>query len=140
MDHIEIKRPVIVKVVMTDDFRRQLLSEITEGMKRMDDNIKRIESIEKSEPGDQGQMPGFLEHSSKGRMALLEEEKKQLARLRHDLEWRMNEVQSIQNGAEMPYRAFEGSVMLKAGDDFLDRMSRAEIVLRDWKVVEIRQA
>jgi hypothetical protein len=140
MDHIEIKRPVVVKVIMTDDFKRQLLSEIMEGMKRIEDNLKRIEAEEKAEPGEQSKMPGFLEHSSKGRMALLEEEKKQLARMKHDLEWRLKELQSIQNGAEMPYRAFEGSVQLKVGDDFLDKMSRAELVLKDWKVVEIRQA
>jgi hypothetical protein len=129
MDRIEVKRPVVVKVIMTDDFRHQLQQESTETMKRIDDNLQTLLAR-----GNDPTVPG-AENS-----AGLEMEKDRLGRMKMEIEWKLKEVDGIQNDVEVPYRVLEGPVTLAVGDDFLSRMTKAEIVIKDWKVVEIRQS
>ncbi len=126
MERIDIKRPVIVKVIMTDAFRHQLITESTETMKRIEDNLKNMMESEGLNPDDNAMHSRIME------------EKERLLQLKREMDWRIRELDAVQNGAELPYRAFEGSVSIGMGDDFADKMTRAEIILKDWKVVEIR--
>lgn len=128
MERIDIKRPVIVKVIMTDAFRHQLITETTETMKRIEDNLKNMME------------PGGPNSDDKAMQSRIMAEKERLLQLKNEMDWRIRELEAVQNGAELPYRAFEGSVSIGVGDDFADIMTRAEVILKDWKVVEIRKA
>ncbi len=128
MDHIEVKRPVVVKVVITDEFRKQLHEESTETIKRIDESLQSLETASTTAPSQ-----------GKDMAAGLEMEKERLNRMKKEVEWKLKEVDGIQNDVEVPYRVLEGSVTLAVGDDFLGKMTRAEVVIKDWKVVHIRQ-
>lgn len=136
MPALEIKRPVAIKVIMTDQFRHQLISEAVEAIKSIEDNLRHMETE------TQKQIQA-VETSSPNQASLLtrqlETEKNRLIRMRGELEWRIKEVENVQNGAELPFRMFEGSVQLKVGDNFLEKVSRAEVVIKDWEIIEIRE-
>ncbi|NDD26805.1 MAG: hypothetical protein EB084_00860 [Proteobacteria bacterium] len=117
---IELRRPVDVKVIMSPGFREQLTAEARDTLARIDRNLSIIEGL--PEPRDAQQ----------------ETERARLLSLKAQLEWRMREVEGVEDGAELPFRSFEGTVTLAEGDDFLQKMGHAEVVLLDWKVVEIR--
>jgi len=117
---IELKRTVVVKVLMTPDFRAQLMDEARDTIRRIEENIAKLAQAAEDAPG-------------------VEAERVRLARLCEALDWRMREVENVSDGAELPFRILEGSVPIRVGDDFQARMANAEIILKDWQVVEIRE-
>lgn len=121
MSIINIKRPIIVKVVVTEEFRKQLIEEAQSTAKRIEENIKQLESIPNYQPG-----PGHVK---------LEDLKK----MKNDLVLKIKEFEQVKEGEELPFRVFEGSTELKIGDNFLQKMTKAEVVVKDWKVVEVRE-
>jgi len=129
MDRIEVKRPVVVKVIMTDEFRTQLQNESAETIKRIDESLQSLVTAGAAAPPPAAEMAAGIEM-----------EKERLHRMKKEVEWKLKEVDGIQNDMEVPYRVLEGSVTLAVGDDFLSRMTKAEVVIKDWKVVEIRQS
>ena len=117
---LEIRRPVSVKVIMTPAFREQLTAEARDTIARIDRNLSIIEG--QSTPLEPQQ----------------EAERERMTQLKAQLEWRMREVEGVEDGAELPFRSFEGTVTLTEGDNFLEKVAQAEIVLHDWIVVEMR--
>ena len=135
MPNVDIKRPVVVKVIMTEPFRAQLISEAQQSIKNIKENMdnmemearKQIATTELSNP-----------HQASMLTQQLDSEKERLNQMRAELEWRIHEVQNVTLGTELPFRVFEGSVTIKEGDNFLEKMSQTEVVIKDWKVIEIR--
>lgn len=117
---IEVRRPVSVKVIMTPAFREQLTAEALDTLARIDRNLS------------------IIEGQATPRSPQQEAEHAHMTQLKAQLEWRMREVEGVEDGAELPFRSFEGTVAISEGDDFLEKVAHAEIVLRDWKVVELR--
>jgi len=136
MSLVDVKRPVTVKVIMTPGFREQLIQEARETITRIEENLSRLQeethkqivSLNISNPSQASMLTQELET-----------EKERFTRMKAELEWRIREVEGVQDGAELPFRIFEGSVTLNVGDNFLEKMSATEVVLKDWIVVEIRQ-
>jgi hypothetical protein len=120
MEGVDLRRPVVVKVIMTPLFREQLLAEARDSIARIDRNLQIID----------GQANPLTSQ--------VQGDREQLATMKAQLEWRIREVEGVEDGAELPFRSFEGGVTIRPGDNFLEKMGRAEIVLRDWEVVEIR--
>jgi len=132
---IDIKRPVVVKVIMTEPFRAQLVSEAKETIKNIEENLDSMEmEARKQIAATQITNP----HQASMLTQQLEAEKERLIGMRGELDWRIREVQNVEIGAELPFRIFEGSVTINVGDNFLGKMSQTEVVIKDWKVVEIR--
>ena len=137
MDSISIKRPIVVKAIMTEAFRQQLIAEAEESKTRIDDNLKAVESeatkqmlnVEFSNP----QQAMMLRQE-------IEAEKERLMRMKAELDWRIKEVEGVDIGSEIPFRVLDGEVVLQKGDNFLKKMSSAEVVIKDWEVLEIRNA
>lgn len=117
---IEVRRPVSVKVVMTPAFREQLTAEALDTLARIDRNLS------------------IIEGQTTPRGPQQDAEHDRMTQLKAQLEWRMREVEGVEDGAELPFRSFEGTVTISEGDDFLEKVAQAEIVLCDWKVVELR--
>lgn len=121
MSTISIKRPIVVKVVVTEEFRKQLIEEALNTVKKIEENIKQIESIPDTKAG-----------SSQSKM-------EELKRMKNDLSLKIKELEQVKEGQELPFRVFEGNVQLDVGDNFLQKMTKAEVVVKDWKVIEIRE-
>ncbi|MBI2251364.1 MAG: hypothetical protein HYU63_01170 [Armatimonadetes bacterium] len=134
MDSIEIKRPIVVKIIMTLEFKEQLINETVNTINQISENIKHIETIHDSHADTKNEEPQSKSPFQGGQMGL-----DQLKQLKQELEWKIKEFEAVKEGAELPFRVFEGSVQLKIGDNFLSKMAKAEVVVKNWKVVEIRE-
>lgn len=135
MAGLDIKRPVVVKVIMTEPFRAQLISEAKETIKNIEQNL---DSMEMEARKQIAAMQISNPHQASLVTQQMEAEKERLVKMRGELDWRIREVQGVELGAELPFRVFEGSVAIDVGDNFLEKMSQTEVVIKDWKVVEIR--
>lgn len=135
MDSIDVKRPIMLKVVMTPDFRSQLVGEARDTIMRLDENLKALDDECKRQVS-------ALEVNNPDKAAQLkrqgDEDRDRLFRMKGELDWKIKEVENVEDGAEVPFRILEGSVNLKVGDDVLDKLTKTEVVIKDWKVIEVR--
>lgn len=137
MDTVVLTRPVRIVVIMTPAFRERFIEEARAQIAGLEENLLRLESSGAPEVARQ--------QATDPRQAELirqqiDAERARLMRRRGEIEWHIKEVEAVADGAELPYRTYQGPVELKPGDDFLEKTSEAEVVLKDWKVVDIRVA
>ncbi|MBR0518566.1 hypothetical protein IJJ97_02120 [bacterium] len=133
MSSIQVKRPVAIKVIMTEDFRKQILDETNETLKKNEEMFAQAESMyEKTKKG--GASVEDLTNIKKQ----LEFEKVRLADIKKDMEVKMNAFKNVPEGQEIVFRILEGPVDVKEGDDIQKILKGAEIVVKDWKVMELR--
>ena len=135
MDYIDIKRPVIIKVIMTEQFREQLIKEAEETLARLDENLKIVQAEGKK------QLEKLLDTDLDNAKALknqLNYERERVAQMKSELSLRMTQLEGAEEGDEFPFRVFEGSVQVKVGDNLMEKVSNTEVLIKDWKVVEIR--
>jgi len=137
MDSVVLSRPVRIVVIMTPVFRQRFIAEAQAQIANLEENLERLENsgapeVARQKVADPRQADLIQQQ--------IDAERARLMRRRGEIEWHIKEVEAVPDGAELPYRVYEGPVTLAPGDDFLARMSEAEVVLKDWKVVEIRAA
>ena len=132
---VDIKRPVVIKAKMTDEFRKHLISEAMGTISNIEENLKQLEQQGR---GEVAALELTNPQQAKALSQNLEAEKEQLHRMKRELEWKIKEVEGVPTGSEMPFRILEGSTTLQVGDNFLEKMSQAEVVIQDWKVITIR--
>ena len=137
MESVVLSRPVRIVVIMTPAFRDRFIEEAKAQIGQIEENLHRLESSGAPEVARQ------LESDPRQAELIrqqIDAERARLMRRRGEVEWHIKEVEAVPDGAELPYRTYEGPVTLAPGDDFLARMSEAEVVLKDWKVVALRAA
>lgn len=126
MDSVTVLQNVPVKVVMTDSFRGQLVEQIRASVEELDQEAQRL-----SEFARQAVEPEFRDR--------MEEDIRRVAYQKQQLEWRIREAESVAEGAELFLQTVPVLIQLGIGDHFQEKTS-VELVLRDWKVAEIRPA
>lgn len=124
MDSVTVLQNVPVKVVMTDSFRGQLVEQIRASVEELDQEAQRL-----SEFARQAVEPEFRDR--------MEEDIRRVAYQKQQLEWRIREAESVAEGAELFLQTVPVLLQLAIGDHFQEKTS-VELVLRDWKVAEIR--
>lgn len=135
MDAVTVQHPIAVKVVVTEAFRNQLIAEARTSIEKIDANLDMLSGVTPEGEADDASDPREVEFHR----ARLEAERQKLYQMKKELEWRIREAQEIKAGAELPFQTIQGTTQLKVGDDYLATVS-TEIVLKDWKVTEIRRA
>ena len=129
---IIVKRPVRVKVIVTEGFKIRRAAEIRAAVSKLDAIAKRIDSqMEKTAP--------VSEHGPDGAgvSERLRIEKRRNQRARAALARELEAVSSFDLGAEYDRGTLEGTVEVELGDDF-SKLGACEIVIKDDKIVEIR--
>lgn len=135
MDCITITRPVIIKVRVTDNYKKSVAAEIQEAIARLDMQIQHLDfqarrlvaELEKHNP--QG-INAAKQHMEQERLKKMEARQKLVEKLK--------ETGKLAVGAEIPYGQVESLVDLKVGDDWLNIMG-VEVLVEDGKVIAIRQ-
>lgn len=126
MDSVTVLQNVPVKVIMTDSFRGQLVEQIRASVEELDQEAQRL-----TEFARQAVEPEFRER--------MEQDIRQLAYQKQQLEWRIREAESVAEGAELFLQTVPVLLNVSVGDHFQEKTA-VELVLRDWKVAEIRPA
>lgn len=131
---ITVVRPVVVKAIVTDAFKRQYLSELEDTVKRLDSVIAQIDTqIRRTELERQ------ITPQARAIRQQLEVERSRQEAARMELAARMKEAEALELQSEFSQGTVESTVDLNVGDNFFTRLARAEIVIKDGIVIEIRE-
>lgn len=124
MDSLTVMHNVPVKVVMTESFRLQVVEQVRSSLAELDQESARLNE--------------FLTQAAEADFRQrLEGELQRIAYQKQQLEWRIKEAESVEEGAELFFQTLPSLLHVKVGDNLQDKMG-VEVLLKDWKVVEIR--
>lgn len=121
---VTVKRPVLVKVVVTEDYKASRCAEMRTALARLDVVGKQISA--RLESGADGALKNRLRAESSRNDAARTALKRELEKL-----------SALEYGAEYDLTTLEGSVELNVGDDFLN-LGPCEVVVKDSRIIEIR--
>ena len=135
MPSITVKRPIQVIAIVTEDLKKELMQELQEAA---DGTQQRIEQME-----FQGRryLADVQRTNLTQAMAVrqqLEKEKSKYEDVKKELQQRMQEVTALELDAEYPRGTLEGDVQLTVGDNLFEKLGRAQIVIKDGVIQEIR--
>ncbi|MGB9552817.1 MAG: YlqD family protein [bacterium] len=130
-----LKQTVLLKVIVTEEFRKDLLEKLREAVKEIDLGVEQLET--------QGRryLLGMDHQNIQQMMALrqeIEEEKRKQELVKAQLNEKIKEVESLPLGSEYLQGTMEGMVEVRVGDDLFQKVARQEIVIKDGIIVEIR--
>ena len=128
-----VKRPVIVTAIVTEGLRQEYQREIEESMRRVNESQQELESQSRRY---MLQIPS-AEMANTFRRQVEEETRKHEA-ARRELKERQDEVNRLTMGDRVTYMQLEGYVDLKEGDNIRDKLGRAEIIIRDGVIQELK--
>ncbi|HHV71250.1 MAG TPA: 16S rRNA processing protein RimM [Clostridia bacterium] len=134
MPNITIKRPVIIKIKVTEKFKSETIEQIEKALERVNLEIEQIEFQEKriSYNAEKQLKQRYLNLRQQ-----MEEEKKKRLELKTKLLEKIEEVKKWEIGLEVIEGTMESLVEVKEGDDW-DRIMKSEIIIEDGKVIEIK--
>ncbi|MBI3997757.1 MAG: YlqD family protein [Armatimonadetes bacterium] len=131
---IMVMRPVMVKAIVTETFKRQYLSELEDTIRRLDAVVNQIDTqIRRTELERQ------ITPQSRAVRQQLEIERSRQEAARMELVARMKEAEGLELNQEFSQGTIESTVELNVGDNFFTRLTRAEVVIKDGIIIEIRE-
>jgi hypothetical protein len=134
MPTITVQRPIVIKTIVTESFKRLYIGDL-------EDAIKRIESVMQQIDVQARRFDLERQVSPQSRVVRqqLEIERSRQDAARAELTARLREAQDLQLNEEFTQGTIEGIAELSVGDNLFDKISRAEIVVKDGIVMEIRE-
>jgi len=133
MESIIIKRPVIVKVKVTELFKNRMAAEIQEAVKKLEAELQQLEfqskrmiaELEKRNPAG---IPAAKQH--------LEQEMQKRLQGRQKLTDQLKSIGKMAIGSEVVQGTLESTSELKVGDDWNEIMG-VEVLVCDDRVIAI---
>jgi YlqD protein len=134
MASITVQRPVVIKAIVTDAFKRLYVADLEDAIKRVDALVQQIDM----------QMRRFeLERQvtpqTRNLRAQLELERQRQEGARIELQARLREAQDLQLNSEFTQGTIDGTVDVAVGDNLFDKISRTEVIVKDGIILEIRE-
>lgn len=130
---LTITRPVLVKVRVTDSYKKDLAQELQQAVSRLELELRQLELQGRKLEEMAKKNPGGVEAA----LAQLEQEKQKRLDKRFKLLDNIKEIGRLSNGTEVLQGKVESIVEVNTGDDWQQLMS-TEIIIEDGKVAEIR--
>lgn len=130
---LTITRPVMVKVRITDQYKRSLAMELQQTVAKLELEIQQLEFQVRKLNEMAKKNPSAAELP----LAQLEQERQKRKDTRLKLLDKIKEVGKLENGTEVLQGKVESFVQVRVGDDW-NQLMNAEIILQDGKVAAIR--
>jgi len=130
-----LKRQVLLKAVVTDKLKQQLIADVEDAIKRVE------ESQEELERQSRRLMLELQRTDMQRAMAFrqqLEMEKRKQEDVKAELQEQLKEYQGLELNTEITRGALEGEVEVNAGDNLQEKLAQAEILIEDDIIKEIR--
>lgn len=132
---LTISRPVVIKTIVTEAFKRLYVQELEEAIKRVEALEQQLDTqIRRSELERQ------VSPQTRVVRQQLEMERARQEGTRAELGMRLREAQQLELNSEFPQGTVEGLVEVHVGDNLFNKIGRTEIVVKDGIVIEIREA
>ncbi|MDD4169601.1 MAG: YlqD family protein [Desulfotomaculaceae bacterium] len=134
MEKLTLIRPVLVKVIVTDNYKKAAIMELQDAIGRIEHELQRLDFQEKRlaaefEKKNQQGLPAGGQH--------LVQERQRLMETRQQLVDRVKNIGQLELGVEVVYGKMESPVEITVGDDWR-RVLGVEIVLQDGIITDIR--
>lgn len=142
MNSIQVKRPVTIKTIVTDVFKKQAVEEINKEMHLLDSQIMQLELQNKQ---IQDQASGFSsayggENSEQIQQALAEISARlqQMTMLKQELQSQRESISHLALENAVVTGSLENYVELQIGENIYEKFKEAEIIVRDGIIQTIR--
>jgi hypothetical protein len=135
---IEMKRVVMVKAIVTQAFKDNLVAELERAVKNIDRQSKEMSRQADTYMTELNEN-GLFDQSNAFKGQLSEEKGRQQA-AKADLLAKIQEAQRLVLNSEFVQGPLEGPVTVSVGDNLYKKIGAAEIVVKDGVTVEIRNA
>lgn len=133
---VELKRVVMVKAIVTEPFKQNLVKELERAVSNLDMQLNQMEIQGKNYLEDL-KKKGLMQKAAAFKHQLDEERARQAAS-KSDLLMKIEEAKRLQIGSEFVQGPLEGPVQIAIGDNLYKKVGGAEIVVKDGVVQEIR--
>ena len=135
MDSLALIRPVLVKVQVTENYKKQAGAELLEAARQLELKLQHLAYQEKrlataAAKNDAGGVPAAMQQ--------LLQEKRQGEESRREMLRRLQEVDGLALGTEVVYGKMESLTEVRVGDAWRPVLG-VEIILRDGLIAAIRQ-
>jgi hypothetical protein len=131
---LTVTRPVLIKAVVTESFKRLYVQDLEDAMKRAETILEQITTqIRRSELERQ------VSPQSRALRQQLEVEHARQEAARAELQMRLREADALELNTEFTQGTVESLVEVKIGDNLFNKLGRAEILVKDGIILEIRE-
>ena len=134
MPSITVQRPILIKTIVTDAFKRLYVADLEDAIKRVDAVVQQIDVQAR-----RFELERQVSPQSRAVRQQLDLERARQDAARAELTARLREAQDLKLNEEFTQGTIEGIAELTVGDNLFDKISRAEIIVKDGIVMEIRE-
>jgi len=134
---VELKRVVMVKAIVTEAFKDNLVKELERAVKNLDLQLGQLETQSRNFMEDlkkKGQVTQLTTFKKQ-----LEDEKGRQAAAKSDLLMKIEEAKKLVLGTEFVQGPLEGPVVVAVGENLYKKVGGAELVVKDGIIQEIRE-
>jgi hypothetical protein len=131
---ITLTRPVVIKAIVTESFKRLYIQDLEDAIKRVDTLVGQIDTqIRRTELERQ------LSPQSRAVRQQLELERARQEAAKAELQMRLREAEGVELNSEFPQGTVESLVEVSIGDNLFNKIGRTEIIIKDGIILEIRE-
>ncbi|RKY05701.1 hypothetical protein DRP77_00030 [Candidatus Poribacteria bacterium] len=131
-----VKRPVILKTIVTEKFKQELIQQLSEAIKQIEVKLEQMEFQMRRTIAE-------LEKTDPKRARLVKEElmaeKRRQEQIKLSLQRKLEEVEKLEIGSEFITGTYDAPVKIEVGDDIRQKLSQAEIIVKDGIVISIKE-
>ena|GEM_PF-1160821 len=131
-----IKRPVILKTIVTEEFKEQLTKNLSNTIKQIDIRIDQMNFREKKIIANDRQQ---IRQETALMREKLRQEKIRQEQIRDELQRKLDEIPSLEVGSEFISGTYDAPVKIEVGDNIMEKLSQAEIIIKDGVIINIIQ-
>ncbi|MBM7854373.1 dsDNA-specific endonuclease/ATPase MutS2 [Desulfohalotomaculum tongense] len=136
MDSIKITRPVVIKVRVTENYKKKIAAEVQRIVQRLEAELQQLEFQNKKLSTAAARHNA--EYAEKAKQQIESQIYERVQRKQRLLE-KIKAVGNLKPGTEVVHGRVESLVELKVGDDW-NKVMNVEVLVEDGKVLEIRHS
>jgi hypothetical protein len=133
---LELKRIVMVKAIVTEAFKDNLVKELERAINNLESQAAKIEDQSKTY-FENLKKKGMMQRANTFKQQLEDERARQVA-AKSDLLMKIEDAKALQIGTEFVQGPLEGPVTVAVGDNLYKKIGGAEIIVKDGVIQEIR--
>ena len=133
---LTIRQPVAVKLILTENTKRDIVNESRAQIERLNNELEQIEQQGKEALEQAMAQGGDVAQQLR---AQIEQEQQNRIQQREQLIQQIQQIQQLELGTEVQNMTVETMVDVKVGDDWTRILQGSEIIVKDGIVHEIRQ-
>jgi len=127
-----VKRPVVLKNIVTSEFKIQLTTELKYAIEQIDRWFEQ-EEFQSRRSITEAKRQGITDQVRKE----LNLERERQSQVRLNLQRKLDEVTQLEIDSIFASRTYDAPVKIDVGDDIRTKLSQAEIIVKDGIVVDV---